>query len=202
MPKIYISVDIETDGVVAGRNNMLSLGAVAIDMNNGEIVSTFKVNLQLVPDLIVDENTMNWWKQFPEMYKAARKNAEPPAQAMQKFVDWVLGNATEDSIIFAWKPSFDCAFIKYYIDRFHPLGKELIHGAFFGRYRFGLDQKTVAAIALKQPYRKTKLDSLPNSLRLDENGEVMLQHSHDAMEDAYEQALILYNSVQRLGVEL
>jgi hypothetical protein len=36
--KVYFSVDIETDGVVAGRNNMLSLGCAAIDMDSGNVV--------------------------------------------------------------------------------------------------------------------------------------------------------------------
>jgi hypothetical protein len=202
MSRIYFSIDIETDGLVAGRNNMLSLGAAAIDMDSGKIVSKFKVNLNLVPDLFVDDDTMEWWKNFPEQYRAARENAILPAVAMFDFVAWVEFWATEESTIFCWKPGFDAAFLKYYIDRFHPRGTQLTHNGIFARQGFGLDQKTVAAIALRQPYKKTKVGELPNSLRLDENGVVMLTHSHDALEDAVEQAYIFYNSVQRLGVEL
>lgn len=202
MRKIYFSVDIETDGLVAGRNNMLSLGAAAIDMNSGRIVSKFKVNLSLVPDLIPDKDTMLWWKLYPKAYEAARTNATAPTLVMMHFVDWVHSLKSSDSLIFAWKPILDLAFLRYYIHRFHPLGTELCLNGIFARHGFGLDQKTVAAIALKQPYRATKMDNLPDSIRLDENSEIIANHSHDALEDAVEQALIFYNTVQRLGVEL
>lgn len=202
MSRVYISVDIETDGVVAGRNNMLSLGAAAIDMSTGQIVGKFKRNLDLVPGHVVDTDTMNWWKQFPAAYLAARENSVHPAEAVQDFVDWVIRNITVGSVIFAWKPVMDLAFLRYYIHRFHPEGESLcIHGV-FGRQGFGLDQKTVAALALGQAYRDTKMGTLPNSIRVDEQGNVIANHSHDALEDATEQALIFWNSVQRLGVEL
>jgi hypothetical protein len=72
----------------------------------------------------------------------------------------------------------------------------------YGRSGFGLDQKTVAAIALKQAYRDTKVGALPDALRLDEKSNVIAKHNHDALEDAVEQAYIFWNSVRRLGVEL
>lgn len=200
--KIYIGVDIETDGLVAGRNNMLSLGAAAIDMDNGHIISKFKMNLSLVPNLCPDADTMSWWKNFPDAYRAARVNAERPSHVMTEFVNWVKTWTNDNSVVFAWKPSFDLAFLRYYLHAFHPYGPELCVNGIFARHNFGLDQKTVAAIALKQSYAKTNMASLPKSLRLDEQGEVIANHSHDALEDAVEQALIFYNSVRRLGVDL
>jgi 3' exoribonuclease, RNase T-like len=178
--KIYFSVDIETDGVCAGRNNMLSLGAAAIDMDTGTIVSKFKMNLTTVPGLMPDADTMRWWKQFPEAFKQARDFAQPPKNVIKLFVEWVESIKTPDSIIFAWKPVMDLAFLRYYIHAFHPQGDLLVINGIFGRQGFGLDQKTVAALALKQPYRKTKMDSLSNSIRLDEKGEVIANHSHSS----------------------
>lgn len=202
MSRIYFSCDIETDGVVAGRNNMLSLGACAIDMDTGTIVSTFKRNLHTMCDLRSDLDTMRWWKRFPEAFASARADAREPKEVMQDFVDWVIHSATPDSIIFAWKPVMDLAFVRYYIHRFHPQGADLCINSIFGRQGFGLDQKTVAALALQQPYRKTKMDSLPESVRLNDKNEVIEQHSHDALEDAIEQAHIFWNCVRRIGVEL
>jgi DNA polymerase III alpha subunit (gram-positive type) len=202
MSKIYFSVDIETDGVVAGRNNMLSLGAAALDMHTGKIVATFKQNLQMVNDLEPDADTMQWWKNYPEAFDKAREYANSPEHVMWEFVQWVQLWQQNDSIIFAWKPVMDLAFVRYYIHRFHPNGEKLCIKSIFARQGFGLDQKTVAAIALHQSYRKTKMDSLPQSLRLDEEGKVMMNHSHDALEDAIEQAHIFWNSVRKLGVEL
>jgi hypothetical protein len=200
--KVYFSVDIETDGVCAGRNNMLSLGAAAIDMDTGTIVDRFKMNLSTVPGLNQDADTMRWWKLYPDAYRRARENAQLPSTVMKDFVTWVNSKASKDSIIFAWKPVMDLAFLRYYIHAFHPYGEDLIINSIFGRQGFGLDQKTVAALALRQPYRSSKMDNLPNSLRLDEHGDIIANHSHDALEDAVEQAYILYNCLRRLGVEL
>lgn len=202
MSKIYFSVDIETDGVVAGRNNMLSLGAAAIDMETGHIPATFKENLELVHDLVPDENTMLWWKKFPEAYVAARVGALSPKEVMKRFVDWVRFMETKDSLIFAWKPVMDLAFVRYYLHRFHPEGRQLFIDSLFGRSGFGLDQKTVAALALDRAYCKTKISDLPNSLRLDERGKIIASHDHDAMHDAKEQAYILFNSLERMGKHL
>lgn len=202
MNRVYFSVDIETDGLVAGRNNMISLGCAALDMNTGMILGKFKANLSLVPDLVPDFDTMEWWKQFPQAYEAARSNAVAPTFAIKKFVDWTIRLQTKDSVVFAWKPHFDLAFLRYYIHRFHPLGPELMLGDLFGRSGFGLDQKTITAIALKQPFRRTKMIALPASVRLNSDNQVIAEHSHDALEDAVEQAYIFYNCVRRLGVEL
>jgi 3' exoribonuclease, RNase T-like len=202
LSKVYFSVDLETDGLVAGRNNMLSLGAVAIDMDNGHIVARFKENLSTVPSLSSDADTMHWWRQFPEAYVAARVNAIWPSLAMTRFVKWVDTWKVPESVIFAWKPVMDLAFLRYYIHAFHPNGAQLCTQGVFSRHCFGMDQKTVAALALKQPFRYTRMDSLPDSLRLNEQGEIIEKHSHDALEDAEEQALIFYNSIRRLGVEL
>lgn len=199
--KTFFSVDIETDGVVAGRNNMLSLGCAAIDMETGKIVGKFKRNIETVSDLHPDLDTMQWWKQFPEAYKKARENAISPKAAIKVFAEFVEHFAGPDSVMFAWNPVMDLAFVRYYLHRFHPDGVRLVLEG-FGKRGFGLDQKTAAAIALGQTYKATKMGNLPRSLRIDETGELLENHSHDALEDATEQAYIFYNTVQRLGGEL
>jgi 3' exoribonuclease, RNase T-like len=200
--KTYFSVDIETDGVVAGRNNMLSIGVAAIDMDTGKIVDTFKRNLERMPDLTSDEDTMNWWKkQNPKAYIGARMGAKPPTVVMMELIIWVQKLWKEDSVVFAWNPVMDLAFVRYYLHRFHPNGVNIVLQG-FGKRSFGLDQKTAAAIALKVPYRSSNMSSVPPSLRLDDKGELLKEHSHDALEDAIEQAYIFYNSVRRLGMDL
>lgn len=202
MPNVHISVDIETDGVVAGRNNMLSLGAAALDMDTGTIVGKFKMNLSLVPNFMPDSDTMKWWKQFPEAYVAAREDAQLASTVIKAFVSWVETMKTEDSVMFAWNPVMDLGFVKYYIHAFHPNGTELAVNGFFAKRCMGLDLKTLTAVALKQRYSVTKMDSVPDSVRLDENGEVIAKHNHDALDDACEQAHIFYNVVRRLGIEI
>lgn len=202
MPKVHFSVDIETDGVVAGRNNMLSLGAAALDMDTGTIISRFKMNLSLVPKHMSDPDTMNWWKQFPDAYRAARENAQLPSTVIQKFVSWVDAQKTEDSVMFAWNPVMDLGFVRYYVHTFHPQGELLVIDGFFGKRCMGMDLKTLAVVALGKQYKEVNMKNLPDSLRLNSTGEVIAQHNHDALDDACEQAYIFYNVTRRLGVDL
>lgn len=196
----HFSIDIETDGVVAGRNNMLSLGAAAIDMLHGVVIGQFKVNLELISGVDHDPDTMRWWKDYPDAYRAARFASVDPAYAIKRFVDWVQSYQTDDSIMVSWRPDFDHAFVRYYIHRFHPNAEQLLvkHTTF----STAVDIKTVVAIALRQSYRETKTKNVPNSLRIDDLGNVIKAHSHDAREDAVEQAYIYYNAVSKLGVNL
>lgn len=200
--KNYISVDIETDGVVAGRNNMLSLGAAAIDMDCGQITSSFQVNIETIGDLHPDPDTMRWWQQFPEAFVSARMNAVGPKLAIYGFVNWIEHVMGTRSLIFGWNPVMDLGMIKYYVHRFHPAGADLVTHGVFGKRAMGLDMKTLAATVLGRPYSEMKMSTVPNSLRLDESGELMKPHSHNAQEDAIEQALIFYNLVRRSGVDL
>lgn len=202
MNKVFFSVDIETDGVVAGRNNMLSLGCAALDMNTGAIVSGFKRNLETIGDLHSDPDTMRWWKDFPEAFVKAREGAMGPKAVMEDFVDYIERNATPDSLLFAWNPVMDLGFVRYYVHRFHKNGPDLVTKGFFAKRSMGLDQKTCTAIATGMSYSGTKLSTVPSSLRLDEEGKVIKPHDHDALNDAIEQAHIFFNTVRRLGVEL
>jgi DNA polymerase III alpha subunit (gram-positive type) len=191
MARIYYSVDIETNGLAAGLHSMISLGVAAIDMETGEITSTFKRNLEVLPDLAVCPLTMEWWKGFPEAYQRARENASFPYKVMYELEGWVLATKSEDHpVVAAWKPSFDIGFLQYYLHRF--LGRSI-----FGRAGSGLDIKTLAAIALNQKFSETKINKTVE--RLYPN---MPPHSHDALEDAVEQAHVMYKAVKILGVNL
>ncbi|MFZ5510660.1 MAG: hypothetical protein ACOZCP_11460, partial [Pseudomonadota bacterium] len=51
MQEIYVSTDIETDGPVAGKHSMLSLGSAAYLADKG-LLSTFSANLEPLPEFI------------------------------------------------------------------------------------------------------------------------------------------------------
>ena len=191
MARIYFSVDIETNGLAAGLYSMLSLGVAAIDMETGEITSTFKENLEILPDLMVCPDTMEWWKKFPEAYQRARENSIPALIVMQDLEHWVTSTRSDyHPVSAAWKPAFDLGFLQYYLHRF--LGRSI-----FGRAGSGLDIKTLAAIALNQRFSDTQIGKVPAWLK----GSIET-HSHDALEDAIEQAHVLYNAAKKLGVIL
>lgn len=187
---IYFSLDIETNGLFPGVNSMISLGAAAIDVNAKQprIASTFKVNLNPLRDYVVDEDTMNWWKQFPIQYMMATVAAEDPADAMRSFDKWVTETKDSDKPVgAAWKPGFDLAFINHYSGKF--LNKNI-----FGRAGSGLDIKTLTAVALNKPFSEVKIAEVPLKLKEPYYG----NHTHDAREDAIEQAFVLYNARKML----
>ena len=65
--EIVVSIDVETDGPIPGRNSMLNLGAVAFrqsaDGLQGEEIDAFAVNLETLPEASANEKTMAWWRQ-------------------------------------------------------------------------------------------------------------------------------------------
>lgn len=188
---IIFSIDIETNGIVAGINSMISLGAAAMDMDAGQVLASFKVNLQCIPELQVDEDTMRWWKTFPEAYRASTINAVEPALAMERFERWVVGFGIDKPTCAAWKPAFDIGFLRYYAMRY-------LRHDIFGRSGSGLDIKTVTAIALNWKFSETQISKVPDNLRVGYSG----PHTHDAQEDAIEQGFILCNAAKKLGVQL
>lgn len=191
--RIYFSIDIETNGLAAGINSMISLGVAAIDMDSGEIIAVYKWNLKPLPDLKVDEGTMEWWKRFPDAYRRATEDAVDAEEAITAFAKWVAYICEimniERPVCAAWKPAFDLGFIRYYLHRF--VGKDI-----FGRAGSGLDIKTLTAIALNQPFSETQIGTVPEFMK----GEA--EHTHDALDDAIEQAHVMYNACQRLQVKL
>lgn len=173
---------------------MISLGVAAIDMESGEIVQGRKWNLLPLEDLKVDEGTMKWWLSFPAAYEAATSGALPAEYVMPEFKKWVEWVCKETNTVrpvaAAWKPGFDLAFVRYYLFRF-------CGGDIFGRAGSGLDIKTLAAVALNQPFSETQIATVPESLK-----GTSAEHNHDALDDAKEQARVLFNARKKLGVVL
>lgn len=189
---IYFSIDIETNGLAAGINSMISLGAAAIEMETGELVKFLKVNIPPLPDLQVDAGTMEWWKKFPEAYRRASTWTMPPGEAMGELQNWVENFGIEHPVAAAWKPGFDLAFLRYYLFRFRG-------GDLFGRSGSGLDIKTLTAIALNQSFSETQIATVPSHMK---GPQFLGEHTHDALEDAIEQAYVMYNARKMLGVKL
>jgi hypothetical protein len=82
------------------------------------------------------------------------------------------------------------AFLRYYLFRFQG-------GDIFGRAGSGLDIKTLTAIALGQKFSETQIATVPEELK-----QTKAEHSHDALEDAIEQAHVMYNARKKLGARV
>ena len=114
--EVYVSTDIECDGLIPGLHSMLSLGAAAFTPR-GELLDTFTVNLAPLPDCAPLPQTMAWWQDFPEAWARSTENPRPPGEALEGYVRWV--EALPGTPVFVAYPAvFDFAFVNYYLARF------------------------------------------------------------------------------------
>lgn len=174
--EMYVSTDIETDGPTPGLNSMLSLGSVVYD-GNKEAISSFSANLETLPEASPHPVTWRWWQTQPEAWAACRRDPEPPAEAMDRYLDWLSG-LPGHPVFVAYPATFDFAFVAYYLMRFtgeNPFGFA------------GLDIKSYAMALTGEAFRNTTRDRLPTDLFDD------LPHTHIALDDAREQGALFCN---------
>src|SRR5579862_4611913 len=88
MSEIYVSTDVEVDGPIPGPHSMLCFGSAAYRPDK-TIVSTFSANLELLPGASSHPDTMAWWAQHQEAWKASRDHLRDPAEAMVAYVEWL-----------------------------------------------------------------------------------------------------------------
>ena len=179
--QMYIIVDIELDGMMPGRHSMLSIGAVASTAD--QEVSSFYKKLQPVEGLTSDPKNMAWWKTQPEAWQEVNTDAEPAAEVMAAFREWV--KSFDKSPVFVASPLIlDYPFIKWYLHRF---GDEQLFEDFEPTQRT-LDLASFTAGALNIPLARARRMQLPPELT---NG--MPEHSHKAIDDARGYGVILRN---------
>lgn len=176
MSEIYVSTDIEADGPIPGPHSMLSLGSAAYTADK-TLLSTFTVNLEILPGSMGHPGTMQWWRSQPDAWEACRSEQQPPAIAMQNYVKWTR-QLPGIPIFVAYPAAFDFMFVYWYLMRFvgeSPFG----HAA--------LDIRTYAMASLQKPYHQSGKQHMPGSW-FDE-----LPHTHRALDDAIEQGALFCN---------
>lgn len=182
MPEIYISTDVETDGPIPGPHSMLSVGSAAYTPDK-RLIATFSANLETLPGASGHPDTLRWWATQPEAWAACRIDPQPPALAMQRYVDWL--DALPGKPVFVGYPVvFDFLFVYWYLMRFA------------GRSPFShsaLDIKTYAMALLKQPYRQISKRTMPSEW-FDP-----LPHTHVALDDAIAQGALFCNLLKANG---
>ncbi|MDP3439278.1 MAG: exonuclease [Azonexus sp.] len=179
MLEIYVSTDVETDGPIAGKHSMLSLGSAAYTADK-QLLGTFSVNFDPLPGATPDPKTMAWWATQPAAWAACRQNAEAPRLAIPRYLAWV--KALPGKPVFVAYPSaFDFPFVYWYRMEFageNPFGYSVI------------DIKTYAMAMLRQPYRACGKQSMPAEW-LDP-----APHTHVALDDAIEQGNLFCNMLR------
>jgi DNA polymerase III epsilon subunit-like protein len=162
----YISVDIEAAGPIPATYSMLSLGAVVVD----DPKSTFYVEFRPVNDKSVPEAMKVVGRTLQEFEQSGRD----PKDAMIAFRDWLSSIAKGKKPVFVgFNATFDWAFVNFY---FHHYLRENPFG--FG----GLDIKSYYMGMTGCTWAETR------SSRIAPEFTSPLAHTHQALDDAIEQA--------------
>lgn len=184
MPEYYVSFDIETNGPALTHNSMIQLGAAVLDAE-GKVFSTFNANLAPLPFTKPDPKTMEWWREQIARNKDLQEifdNNIPPEQAIKDFLNWIQrcsSSLAASPVPICYPAGFDWPFLKYYIDYFqknNPFGFRV------------LDIKSYAMVKLGKPFKSTVKRNMPKHWF-----DTSLKHTHNAVDDAIEQAVLFYN---------
>jgi hypothetical protein len=181
---VYFSADVETDGPIPGPFSMLSFGLVVAGTFDGETFArpgnydqSFYRELRPVSDEFqIDALRVNGL----DRDRLLRKGT-PPVTAMTEAAQWVRKIAgTGRPILVAYPLSFDWSFLYWYFIRFSLDGSPFNHSQCF-------DVKTAFAVKAHIPISSAGRSRLMPSLR--PNG----VHTHNALDDAIEQAQVFAN---------
>ena len=181
---IYFSADVETDGPIPGPFSMLSFALVYAGRFDGTTFETpesydrfFRAELRPISDdFQVEALKVNGLDR-----ERLRREGRDPALAMTEAARWVWDVAAGGRpVVVAYPLSFDWTWLYWYFVRFSSEGSPFNHSGCF-------DIKTAYAVKAGVPIAEAGRQQLRSELL--PPGE----HTHDALEDAIEQAQIFAN---------
>lgn len=170
MPEIYVSTDVEADGPIPGPHSMLSFGSAAFTAE-GELISTYAANLELLEGAAGHPRTMAWWKQNEKAWQQTRIGLQSPSDAMTKYSAW-LKSLPGKPVFVGYPAAYDFLFVYWYLIKFTG-ESPFSHSA--------LDIKTLAMAMLNKPYRECTKRNMPR------HWFSKAPHTHIALDDAIEQ---------------
>lgn len=181
---IYFSADVETDGPIPGPYSMLSFALVYAGRFDGRrferphhFDQSFYVELQPISDQYQEE-ALNVNRLDRERLC---REGQDPEKAMTEAARWVRSVAGDGRpIVVAYPLSFDWTWLYWYFMRFSAAGSPFNHSGCF-------DIKTAYSVKAGVPIAASGRKQLEKSLRSTR------RHSHQALEDAIEQAEIFSN---------
>lgn len=174
-PETYVSVDIETTGLIGGLHHMIALGAVAFSSGKGfPALGMFSVNIQHpLSGLEDDPATLAWWRRQGDAWEIATRDPQHPVAAMLGFALW-LERLPAPRIFVGYPAEFDSAFVRYYLQRF--AGRvPFAHGA--------IDLKTLAFTLLGGRYDDARQAHWPGAWKAT-SSVVPAARPHVALDDA------------------
>ena len=166
--EIYISVDIEASGPIPGEYSMLSLGATVV----GDISKTFYKEFKPINDNYVPRALEICGL---SMEKLKKTGVEPKA-GMLEFKEWVNDVSKWKKPVFtAFNATFDWMFVEYYFRKY------------VGRNPFGVSGLDIKAYYMGK-FGTKWVDTAKR--RFDKRFLSKRKHTHNALDDAIEQAEI------------
>jgi hypothetical protein len=183
---VYFSADVETDGPVPGPFSMLSLAIVEAGRFDGRKYlpaaepSWFEAELQPISDRFEPEALAVNGLDRDRLVREGRH----PADVMNAAAEWIRQHSAGGSpVLVAYPVSFDWTWLYWYFVVYSRTGSPFNHSRCF-------DLKTAFAVKGHRPIADSGRHSLPKDLRSNR------VHTHNALDDAREQAEIFANIFQ------
>lgn len=181
---IYFSADVETDGPIPGPYSMLSFGLVVAGTFDGQTFrraskdsSSFYAELRPISkDFEPEALAVNGL----DRERLLREGSSPEA-VMVEVSTWIRNVSNGGSpILVAYPLSFDWSWLYWYFVRFGGGGSPFNHSRCF-------DMKTALSVKGRRTVSTSGRDHLPSELL------ARTAHTHNALDDAREQAEIFAN---------
>lgn len=181
----YISVDIEADGPIPGPYSMLSFGFVVAATFDGTTFTPADLDAPVVFSRELRPISDEFLPHALEVSGFDRDRlaleGDDPAAAMEAARTWVLSVAGQRRpVLVAYPLSFDWMWLHWYFERFTAAGSPF-------SYSQCLDVKTMIATVFGFTTDRANKHSLPAALQSTR------PHTHQAIDDAIEQAELFVN---------
>jgi ribonuclease T len=166
--EVYISVDVEASGPIPSEFSMLSIGACVV----GQTDLTFYAELKPLNDNFV-KSALDVSQLFLEQLKIS---GELPSEAMGRFERWIQRiSAGKRPVYVAFNATFDWMFTHWYFVKF------------LGRDPFGISGLDIKAYYMGLKNAQWSETTKKHIRAVFQPGS---RHTHNALEDAIEQAEI------------
>jgi hypothetical protein len=183
-PDVYISADIEADGPVPGRYSMLSFGlcvAATFDGTTFEAhdptAQTFYAEMRPISEQFLPESLA-----VSGLDRAALvASGESPEVVMTRAGEWVRTVAGDHfPVLAAYPAGFDWVYLYWYFETYADRGSPF-------RFSSLIDMKTMYATKAGVTYSDVSKPRMPKHLLSTR------EHTHNALDDAIEQADLFVN---------
>ena len=184
-----VSFDLETTGFIPGVHSAISLGAVAY--RDGVEIAHFYGAMKEFAGSQRNASTMDWWRKHKTEWMSIRAAQEEPDAVMPRFYQWC--KALPGVLTLAANPAcFDAGLLWWYLHQY--VGEDVIN-ELFKRHR-ALDIRTYIMAVFNVPYSQAERSLLPN--HWSQNQYI----THNALDDAREQATVLMNLMRANSGEI